>query len=541
MLFPLLLLLAAPQQAMDHTLIQPIANMLGLADSSALALAALLGFIAAVLAAGLVRLLVLVANNSYAFGLATELSEEAYRKSLSQPYSVQLRRNSSIIIDSVMNKTMVVAGNVVAQILTLMTSVVVGLSILIALIVTDPMVAAITGITFALIYTAITFAVRQKLRHNGDTIARESARAIKALQEGMGGIRDVLIDGTQEIYAGIFRDADRPFKAAMSRNAIIAGSPRFIVETFGMILIATVAFVLTRLDGGVGSAIPKLGVLALGAQRLLPMMQQSYAAIATIRGSEASLRAVIDLLDQPAPPQQAAEQIGFNREIRLAEVDFQYPSATTPVLRKMDLTIPKGSRIGFYGPTGGGKSTTLDIIMGLLEPTSGRLQVDGVDITERHQASWRRHVAHVPQAIYLSDSTIAENIAFGAKRDEIDVDRLRSAAKSAQIADTIEGWPNGYDTMVGERGLRISGGQRQRIGVARALYKMANLIILDEATSALDNDTESALIQAIEALGPQVTIIMVAHRLSTLKNCDFLVEIEGGSVKRVGSYQDLIA
>lgn len=541
MLFPLLLLLASPQQAMDNALIQPVAAALGVLDTSSLAFAALLAFIGAALAAGIIRWIVLVANNSYSFGLATELSERAYRKSLLQPYSVQLQRNSSTIIDGVMNKTMAVAGNVVAQILTLMTSTVVGLSILVTLIATDPMVAAITGITFALIYITITIAVRQSLQQNGETIARESARAIRALQEGLGGIRDVLIDGTQETYAQIFRSADRPFKAAMSRNAIIAGSPRFIVETLGMILIATLAFFLTRADGGMGSAIPTLGVLALGAQRLLPMLQQSYAAIATIRGSEASLWGVIELLDQPDAPEQSIAAVPFERDIRLSSVSFQYPTASTPVLHDMTLTIPKGSRYGFYGPTGGGKSTTLDIIMGLLEPSGGSIQVDGLTITEQHQRAWRSHVAHVPQAIYLSDSTIAENIAFGSKRDEIDMDRLRAAAKSAQIAETIESWPNGYDTFVGERGLRISGGQRQRIGVARALYKQADLIILDEATSALDNQTESALIEAIEALGSHITVIMVAHRLTTLRNCDALVEIQDGRVKRVGRYEELIA
>lgn len=541
MLFPLLMLLASPQQAMTHSLVQRLAEVLGLADSSALAAAALIAFIAAALAAGLIRLLVLVANNSYSFGLATELSQEAYRKSLLQPYTVQLQRSSSVIIDGVMNKTMAVAGNIVAQILTLMTSLVVGTSILITLIVTDPLVAAITGGSFFFIYAIITLAVRHRLHQNGETIARESARAIKALQEGLGGIRDVLLDGTQQTYTDIFRHADQPFKAAMSRNAIIAGSPRFIVETLGMILIATMAFFLTTSQGGVGSAIPTLGVLALGAQRLLPMLQQSYAAVATIRGSEASLRVVMELLDQPEISAQALGDITFATAIRLVDVDFQYPGAASPVLHKLDLTIPKGSRFGFYGPTGGGKSTTLDIIMGLLEPTDGKLEVDGVAITGQHQTSWRRHVAHVPQSIYLSDGTIAENIAFGSKREEIDLDRMQSAAKAAQIADTIESWPKGYDTMVGERGLRISGGQRQRIGVARALYKKADLIILDEATSALDNKTESALIAAIEALGPDVTIIMVAHRLSTLRNCDALVEIEGGRVKRVGRYEDLVA
>ena len=541
MLFPLLMVLTTPQQALDNGVIHRFANFLNITDSADLAVAALLSFIIASLAAGLVRFVVLMANNKYTFGLAAELSEQTYRKCLYQPYSVQLQRSSSSLIDGVIHKTLAVTTNVVSQLLVLMTSTLIGTSILITLFVTDPIVAGITGGTFTLVYTIITLTVRKQLKQNGETIARQSTQVTKALQEGLGGIRDVLIDGTQDVYVQVFRAADRPIKAALARNAVIAGSPRFIVETLGMVLIATLAFLLMGPNGGAGSAIPTLGVLALGAQRLMPMLQQSYAAIATIRGTEASLREVIELLDQPDEPVQSGELISFENNIQLAGVEFQYPTTSAPVLRKVDLTIAKGSRIGLYGATGGGKSTTLDVIMGLLSPTGGRLLVDGVEITEERQVSWRRHVAHVPQSIYLSDGTIAENIAFGFPRGQIDVERLHMSARSAQIADTIESWPDGYNTRVGERGVRISGGQRQRIGVARALYKRADLIILDEATSALDNKTESALIAAIESLGPDVTIIMVAHRLSTLKNCDWLVEIEGGSVKRIGSYEDIVA
>lgn len=541
MLFPLLILLTAPQQAMDNATIAQFAKMLGVSDASSLALASLLVFVITVLMSGALRFLVLLASNRYTFSLAAELSEQAYRKCLYQPYAVQLQRNSGTIIDGVINKTMAVTTNVVSQILTLMTSVLIGTSILVTLVVTDPVVAAITGGTFAAIYTGITLTVRGHLKQNGDIVARESIRAIRAVQEGLGGIRDVLIDSTQDTYAQIFRAADRPAKMAMGRTAVIAGSPRFIVETLGMILIATLSYFLMGQGSGVGTAIPTLGVLALGAQRLMPMLQQSYAAIATIRGSEASLREVIGLLDQPDQTEQSTEIITFKSEIRLTGVGYQYPTGATPVLRDVSLTVAKGSRIGVFGATGGGKSTTLDVIMGLLAPDSGSLIVDGLEITEGRQASWRRHIAHVPQAIYLSDSTIAENIAFGWRRDEIDMDRLRTAARSAQIDRTIESWPAGYDTIVGERGMRISGGQRQRIGVARALYKQSDLIILDEATSALDSTTEHALMQSVEALGDEVTIIMVAHRLSTLRNCDILIEIENGRVKRTGTYENLVA
>ena len=541
LLFPFLALLAAPLQESRHPIIETLMSFLGTEDMSVLAGVVLIGFCLAALVAGVVRLLVLVSNNRFSFSLANEIGEEVYRRSLFQPYTDHLLQNSSTLVDAALNKTMAVAGNIVAQVLLLITSALVGAGILAAIMMTDAVVAISTGLAFGGIYAAIILLARGELRRNGETIARQSTRAIRALQEGLGGIRDVIIDGSQDLYVRVFREADRPFKMAMARNAVIAGAPRFVVETLGMILIASLAFVLSRGSGGVADAIPTLGVLALGAQRLLPMLQQSYAAFATIRGNEAALWEVLRLLDRPLPTvSTAAQPISFQREISLEGVRYGYPSSGQPVILGLDLKIRRGERVGFFGPTGGGKSTTLDIIMGLLSPTSGALLVDGILVDSSNQTSWRSHLAHVPQSIFLSDGTVAENIAFGAEPGDIDRLRVREAARLAQIDSTIESWPAGYDTIVGERGVRLSGGQRQRIGVARALYKHADLIILDEATSALDNETESALIAAIGSLGADVTVLMVAHRLTTLRNCDLVVELEAGKVKRLGAYADLI-
>ena len=205
------------------------------------------------------------------------------------------------------------------------------------------------------------------------------------------------------------------------------------------------------------------------------------------------------------------------------------------------MTIFKGSKVGFIGLTGSGKSTLLDVVMGLLEPTTGSLEVDGQAIMASNQRAWQAHIAHVPQAIFLADSTIEDNIAFGVPKDQIDFLRVQQAAQKAQIADSIESWPSRYQTVVGERGIRLSGGQRQRIGIARALYKQADVIIFDEATSALDTETEQSVMQSIEGLSKDLTLLIIAHRLTTLKNCTQIVELGGGGVKRVGSYQDMVA
>jgi ATP-binding cassette subfamily B protein len=248
------------------------------------------------------------------------------------------------------------------------------------------------------------------------------------------------------------------------------------------------------------------------------------------------------LLEQPMPgtaPAAQGQSMPFAHAIECRALGFRYRADRPWALKGLNLRIAKGSRIGFIGTTGSGKSTLLDILMGLLLPTEGQLLVDGQPVTAANASVWQRRIAHVPQAIYLSDASIAENIAFGVPRQQIDMERVRQAAAQAQIAQSINGWQHGYDTFVGERGVRLSGGQRQRIGIARALYKQADVLVFDEATSALDNATEHAVMEAIEALGRDLTIIMVAHRITTLQRCDEIVELAAGQLLRMRDYADI--
>jgi ATP-binding cassette subfamily B protein len=314
------------------------------------------------------------------------------------------------------------------------------------------------------------------------------------------------------------------------------------MESFGMVLIAIIAFYFFDQPSGGQNAIPVLGVLALGAQRLLPVLQQIYISLITIQSSGPILRTCLNLLNQPLPLNRSLKlsALSFKKEIRIEEVNFQYFSGARWVLKSINLTIPKGSRIGIMGPTGGGKSTLLDIFMGLLEPSSGNLVVDDVVINAENIGLWRSHIAHVPQSIYLTDANITQNIAFGIEADSIDIERVKRAAGYAQLAQFIDELPEGYDTHVGERGVRLSGGQRQRIGIARALYKQADVLVFDEATSALDGNTESEVMEAINSLSKELTIILVAHRLTTLKSCDLVVEVAQGTIQKVGRYNDLI-
>jgi ATP-binding cassette subfamily B protein len=353
----------------------------------------------------------------------------------------------------------------------------------------------------------------------------------------------VLLDGTQPVYCEVYRKSEYEMRRAYGNIVFASASPRFAMEALGMVLIAALAFGLSRTAGGVASAVPSLAALALGAQRLLPVLQQGYAAWATITGGQTALAVTLDLLKQPLPPEALEPPpapLLFRTAVRFNGVSFRYASGPW-VLNDVNLTIQRGMRVGVVGSTGSGKSTLLDVLMGLLLPTQGELLVDGEPVSGSRVRSWQRSIAHVPQSIYLADRSVAENIAFGVTPGAIDRERVRLAARQAQIADFIEAAPEGYDAWVGERGIRLSGGQRQRIGIARALYKEASVLVLDEATSALDNATEQSVMDAIEGLDRNLTVLLIAHRLSTVRRCDTIVELEQGRVVSQGSYEELLA
>jgi len=539
---PFLGVLTAPERVFEHAAAQPIIQALGLTAPAQLLLPLTIAFGVAALVAGAMRLLLLWASTRLTFATGADLSISIYRRTLYQLYAVHCTRNSSEVINGISNKTGGVI-HIITQVLTLISSGAMLIAILVALLSVDPLIALAAFGGFSLIYAFIMTLTSKQLRINSKFIASESTNVIKSMQEGLGGIRDVLIDGSQGVYCQIYRNADRPLRRAQGSSAFIGSSPRYAMEALGMILIAALAYSLAQQPDGIARAIPVLGALALGAQRLLPVFQQAYGAWSLVWGGHASLQDALELLDQQLPDyadQLCAQPLSFNHNISLKELGFRFDPQTPYVLEKLNLTIAKGSRVGFVGTTGAGKSTLLDIVMGLLQPTDGSLEIDGETVSPGSHRAWQAHIAHVPQAIFLADRTVEENIAFGVPKDQIDPQRVRKAAQQAQIADSIESWPKQYQTFVGERGIRLSGGQRQRIGIARALYKQANVIILDEATSALDNATEQDVMQAIGGLGKDFTLLIIAHRLTTLKDCAQIVELGEGGIKRVGSYQDIV-
>jgi len=537
---PFLGALIQPGQIFENPVAQPAIKLLGLTSADQLIFPLTIAFILAAIASGTMRLLLLWASTRYSFAVGSDLSIKAYRHTLYQPYAIHIARNSSEVINGIWVKVSEVIFYVLLAAMTLISTSVMVIAITLALLYVTPGVALTAFGGFAIVYALIIKLTRKRQKAYSQLIAHESTNVLKSIQEGLYGIRDVLIDGSQESFCNIYRNTNHILRRAQGNNQLISQGPRYAVDALAMTLIATLAFALSRQPGGMAIAIPTLAALALGLQRLLPFMQQAYIAFSTIQGAQSSLQDTLEFLDQPLPEyveHPVAEPLPFQRHISLKQISFRYSPHSPWVFKNINLTIAKGARVGFIGATGCGKSTLLDIIMGLLQPTEGVLEIDNQPISTINNRSWQAHLAHVPQAVFLADCSIEENIAFGVPKNMIDPERVRLAARQAQIAEVIETWPNKYQTFVGERGVQLSGGQRQRIGIARALYKQADVIVFDEATNALDNETEQDVMQAIEALSGDVTILIIAHRLNTLKNCSEIIELgkDGASRREVSA------
>ena len=542
-ILPFLGALTAPERIFETPFLKPIIQFMGITQAQDIIVPLSILFGVSVLIAGIMRLLLLWVNTRLSFAAGAELSGDIYRRTLYQSYAVHCARNSSEFIDGIMVKSNGVIYNSILPTLTLISSTLLFFGICTTLFLVSPLMTLLAFGGFATMYFLVIKFTRRRLLIYSASMARNSPLILKSLQEGLGGIRDILIDNSQKIYCDIYRNADSSFRQAQGSSLFIINMPRYAIEALGMILITILACWLILQNDGIKTAIPILGVFALGAQRLLPILQQSYASWTQISSGKIALKDTLDLLDQPLPEdvtKSAVNSIEFNGSIALKKIHFHYDAREPYLLKDINLEIPKGARVGFIGTTGSGKSTLLDIVMGLLEPNKGSLEIDGQLITAVNRRAWQAHIAHVPQTLFLTDSTIEENIAFGVPVSKVDRNQVRLAARQAKIADVIESWPDQYGTLVGERGIRLSGGQRQRIGIARALYKKANVIIFDEATSALDHETEQEVMRAIDDLSEDLTLLIIAHRLSTLKNCTQIVELTRGVISRIGSYQNIL-
>ena len=492
-----------------------------------------LAFIGLFIVSGLIRLALAWVSQSLAFNIAYDFSITAFSKLIRQPYPYYVERHSGEALSQFEKLHSITFSILLSGSQALIASVVAMLLIAL-LIAVNPIVALISAGVLIATYLLISLAVQPILRRNSEVGSHHATLRMKRVQEALGGIRDILLDRSQPAFERAFGlSADR-FRRVAAANAFISQSPRIVIEMLGMAMIGAYAWSLAGSPGGLTAAIPMLGAFALGAQRLLPLLQQSYNGWSNFIGNRAMVFEVVDLLslDDRTPPAPPAGTSIFHQSIAFDRVGFAYPVGPK-VLHDISFTIRKGERIGIAGTTGSGKSTLMDLLLGLLEPQDGAILIDGRPLDHASRAGWQSEIAHVPQAIYLADDTLAANIAFGVGQADVDLSRVEAAAASAGIGDFIATLPDGLATRTGERGIRLSGGQRQRIGIARALYKRARVLVFDEATSALDTRTEQGVMASVAALGKDITIVMIAHRLTTLKDCDRIIHLEHGRIDKV--------
>jgi ABC-type multidrug transport system fused ATPase/permease subunit len=528
--------LMSPENVLSSEYFQPLQNIFQFESHEQLLLPMTISFILLAMLSGGLRMLLLWCQTRFGNGIGADLSAEIFKKTLYQSYSVHVSQNSSKLIVGILSQVGAAVNSGVMPLILAISSLMILSAVFITLVIVSFEVALVIFGSVSLTYGLVMLFWRKRLFKNSQTINKNLNEVTKILQEALGGIRDVLIDGTQNVFHKQYCSADIKLRKAKTSNQILAILPRYVIEVIGISVFASLSYIMITNGKNSEDAIPILAAFAIAAQKILPLAQQVYNSWTAFSGEQNSIDDVITMLDQSISKinlQNQMEKLEFEENISIRNLSYRFPQESKYALKNINLDIPKGSRVGIVGKTGSGKSTLLDILMALLQPHTGGLYVDGALITFEKTRSWQCQLAHVPQVIFLSDCSVLENIAFGVPISKIDISRVKRAAEQAQISSTIEAWDKQYYTIVGERGVRLSGGQRQRIAIARAIYKNASVIIFDEATSALDNETESALIHSINSISREFTLIMVAHRLSTLEKCDVVYELEDGGVKRI--------
>ena len=462
---------------------------------------------------------------------------------LHQPYTWFLSRNSADLGKNILSETGIVVTNGMGPFLDIIAKGMVTIALVILLIIADPKLTLIVGITLGGAYGTIFYFTRNSLNVLGKNSVKNNELRYLSISEAFGAVKEVKVGGLEQIYVKLFSNPAQIFHQNQAFSQIVAQLPRFFLEAiaFGGILLI-ILYTMTDI-GSFNSALPIISLYILAGYRLLPALQQMYASFSQLTFIGPSLNKLYDDLKNLKPININLDQnvLPLNKTITLKNIHFNYPNTSQTALKDINLIIPVKSTIGIMGATGSGKTTIVDIILGLLEAQKGTLEVDGKIITRQNSRSWQRSIGYVPQHIYLSDDTIAANIAFGIEHKNIDQEAVEKACRIANIHNfVIDELPQQYQTTTGERGVRLSGGQRQRIGIARALYHNPKVLILDEATSALDISTEKVVIDSVNNLNKEITIIFIAHRLNTLKNCDIIFKLNKGQLVEQGTFEELI-
>lgn len=479
--------------------------------------------------------------------IGTEIADLLYRYYMQQSWQFHASSSSAQLTKQVSTEAARISIGIMQPLVQMNAKIVLAAFISISIVIYDPLIAILGLVIFSLAYFLLYSLVREKLAANGDKLSEISTERFRLMNEGFGGIKDVLLLDRSHDFIESFQNSGKVFAQAQGTNIAISQVPRYFIELIAFGAMISLVLLLIKLHAGnLGEVLPILAVYALAAFKLLPALQQIYSSVSQIKGNIAAFEAVKEDLERAFNSQKLINSgsspipIYLRKSIVLKDIEFSYPGKHRVAINGVNMNIPVNSVIGLVGSSGSGKSTLIDLLLGLLTPQQGSLYVDDTRITATNKRAWQDLLGFVPQSIFLSEGTIAENIAFGIPKKDIALNKVNRALILANLSELVAQLPDGINTKVGERGVQLSGGQRQRIGIARALYHEAEVLVFDEATSALDGITEKIVMDAIHEFSGQKTIIMIAHRLKTVEKCDLIYFMEQGKIIDYGTYQELV-
>ncbi|WP_420457519.1 ABC transporter ATP-binding protein [Rubrivirga sp.] len=539
--------ISMPDKLLEYAPVRAVYDGLGMGSTDEMVMWAAAALIVIFLAKNLYLAFLTYIRARYNSGRRLSISNRLFRAYLRSPYTFHLQRNTAELLRNTNSESGSVISGALSPVMTLAQEVLTLAFVFVLLMLVEPMVTLVVFGVLGSVTVAFYRATRTKIGEYAKESQKHRKLSVQAVNQGLGGFKDARILGRERFFLASY-STSTSFQAEADRfKAVVSALPGLFLETIAVAGMLGVSALLVAQDRPLESIIPTLTLLGVAIVRLMPSFQRIAGNVNSLKWGEKAVEAVYnDLVElegqekERRARQTASGPIAFEREIRFERLDYQYPGQAGHALRGVSLTIPKGAAVGFVGPSGAGKTTIVDVLLGLLDPQAGRVLVDGVDI-QGALASWQRKIGYIPQSIYLTDDTVRGNVAFGMDVDEIDDNAVWRALDAAQLRETVEALPKGLDTVVGERGIRFSGGQRQRVGIARALYHSPEVLVMDEATSALDNQTERQFVEALERLQGNHTLVVIAHRLSTVRNCDTLFMLDHGRLVAEGSYDHLMA
>ena len=541
-IMPLISVLINPEVAFNNVFLKPIFNFFAYSSAEEIILPITISFIIINVLSTIVKVVIFRIQTKITVLCGLELSKSVYSRSIYQPFSVHIARNSSDVISSIVNNVNITVFHVLYPSVLFISSLLFAVTIFIGLMFIDYTIGIISILSLLIFYLPISFFLKKTLINNSEVIDFSQKKLVRLVQESLGGIRNLILNKTHHYFIQKYHNVDSDLRFAIGSNKFLSGVPRYVVESIIITLLALLGlYIYYYLPGGINAGLPVVGAMALGAQKLLPNVQQIYRSYATISGSRENLIDTLLLAEQEYDSELESKindkSILDFKKLSLKNVSFSYQNSEELTFNEINLEINKGDKIGIVGPTGCGKTTLLDILLGFLDPTSGEFLIDGKNISDVKQ-DWQKSISLVPQDIFLSDNSYLENIAFGCNLRDIDFDKVQQSSKNADIYDHIIKQKEGFDTHIGESGSQLSGGQRQRIAIARSFYRDSKVIVLDEATSALDTKTENTIVEAIKNLDQEHTVLTIAHRTSTIEHCDKIILVGNSNIEVFDSFEE---